>query len=155
MSQIDYELYKLLPFLLPIIIVATICGAIIGYDREIKQKSAGLRTNILICVGCALFTGYSFFIQDTLSTIDPTRIIGQIITGIGFLGAGAILRIDDRISGVTTAAFIWVVSAIGVLVGMGAILTPIIISIGLIIISRFFERVEQFIKNKHKKENED
>lgn len=151
MSQIDY----VLPFLLPKIIVATICGAIIGYDREIKQKSAGLRTNILICVGCALFTGYSFLIQDTLSTIDPTRIIGQIITGIGFLGAGAILRIDDRISGVTTASFIWVVSAIGVLVGMGAILTPIIISIGLIIISRFFERVEQFIKNKHKKENED
>ena len=62
MSQIDYELYKLLPFLLPIIIVATICGAIIGYDREIKQKSAGLRTNILICVGCALFTGYSFLV---------------------------------------------------------------------------------------------
>jgi putative Mg2+ transporter-C (MgtC) family protein len=56
MSDIDYELFTLLPFLLPKLLVATICGAIVGYDREIKQKTAGIRTNILICVGCALFT---------------------------------------------------------------------------------------------------
>ena len=155
MSTIDYEIYTLLPFLLPKIIVATICGAIIGYDREIKQKAAGIRTNILICVGCALLTGYSFFIKDSIVSTDPTRIIGQIITGIGFMGAGSIMRSDNKLIGVTTAAFIWVVSAIGVLVGMGAIITPIIISIGLVIISRFFERVEKFIKSKNTKENED
>ena len=155
MSTIDYDIYTLLPFLLPKIIVATICGAIIGYDREIKQKAAGIRTNILICVGCALLTGYSFLIKDTIVNTDPTRIIGQIITGIGFMGAGSIMRSDNKLVGVTTAAFIWVVSAIGVLVGMGAIITPIIISIGLVIISRFFERVEKFIKSKNTKENED
>ena len=71
------------------------------------------------------------------------------------MGAGSIMRSDNKLVGVTTAAFIWVVSAIGVLVGMGAIITPIIISIGLVIISRFFERVEKFIKSKNTKENED
>jgi len=146
MFDIDYELFTLLPFLLPKLLVATICGVIVGYDREIKQKTAGIRTNILICVGCALFTALSFYISKT-NNIDPTRIIGQIITGIGFLGAGVIMKHDDKIVGVTTAAFIWVVSAIGVLVGIGSYITPVLLTIGLIIISRIFERVEKYIKN--------
>jgi putative Mg2+ transporter-C (MgtC) family protein len=146
MSDIDYELFTLLPFLLPKLLVATICGAIVGYDREIKQKTAGIRTNILICVGCALFTAFSFYIAKSTNNIDPTRIIGQIITGIGFLGAGVIMKHDDKIVGVTTAAFIWVVSAIGVLVGIGSYITPIILTVGLVIISRIFERVEKYIK---------
>jgi putative Mg2+ transporter-C (MgtC) family protein len=146
MSDIDYELFSLLPFLLPKLLVATICGAIVGYDREIKQKTAGIRTNILICVGCALFTAFSFYISNTTNNIDPTRIIGQIITGIGFLGAGVIMKHDDKIVGVTTAAFIWVVSAIGVLVGIGSYIAPIILTVGLVIISRIFERVEKYIK---------
>jgi putative Mg2+ transporter-C (MgtC) family protein len=146
MFDIDHELFTLLPFLLPKLLVATICGAIVGYDREIKQKTAGMRTNILICVGCALFTAFSFYISNTNNNIDPTRIIGQIITGIGFLGAGVIMQHDDKIIGVTTAAFIWVVSAIGVLVGIGSYITPVLLTIGLIIISRIFERVEKYIK---------
>jgi putative Mg2+ transporter-C (MgtC) family protein len=147
MFNIDYELFTLLPFLLPKLLVATICGGIVGYDREIKQKTAGIRTNILICVGCALFTTLSFYISNTNNHIDPTRIIGQIITGIGFLGAGVIMKHDDKIVGVTTAAFIWIMSAIGVLVGMGSYITPVLVTIGLIIISRIFERVEKYIKN--------
>jgi putative Mg2+ transporter-C (MgtC) family protein len=147
MFNIDYELFTLLPFLLPKLLVATICGGIVGYDREIKQKTAGIRTNILICVGCALFTALSFYISNTNNNIDPTRIIGQIITGIGFLGAGVIMKHDDKIVGVTTAAFIWIMSAIGVLVGMGSYITPVLVTIGLIIISRIFERVEKYIKN--------
>jgi putative Mg2+ transporter-C (MgtC) family protein len=146
MFDIDYELFTLLPFLLPKLLVATICGVIVGYDREIKQKTAGIRTNILICVGCALFTALSFYISKT-NNIDPTRIIGQIITGIGFLGAGVIMKHDDKIIGVTTAAFIWIVSAIGVLVGIGSYITPVLLTIGLIIISRIFERIEKYIKN--------
>jgi putative Mg2+ transporter-C (MgtC) family protein len=147
MFDIDHELFTILPFLLPKLLVATICGGIVGYDREIKQKTAGIRTNILICVGCALFTAFSFYIFNTNNHIDPTRIIGQIITGIGFLGAGVIMKHDDKIVGVTTAAFIWVVSAIGVLVGIGSYITPVLLTIGLIIISRIFERVEKYIKN--------
>lgn len=142
---IDSELLLLLPYFFPKIIVATICGFIIGIDRELKQKVAGVRTFILICVGCAIFT----FISTSMSegnTYDPTRIIGQIITGISFLGAGVIVKNDDKIVGVTTAAFIWCISAIGVLAGLGAIWTPIILTIGLLGVSLIFEKFETYIK---------
>ena len=147
MNILDNEFLMVLPNILLKVLIATICGAIIGYDREVKQKVAGLRTNILICVGCAIFTASSFFIRDNLSNIDPTRIIGQIITGIGFLGAGVIVKNDDKVVGVTTAAFIWVISAIGVLIGCGFLIMPIILSLGLLIISKLFEKVETYIKN--------
>jgi putative Mg2+ transporter-C (MgtC) family protein len=147
MKILDYEFLTILPDLLLKVLIATICGAIIGYDREVKQKVAGLRTNILICVGCTIFTASSFFISDSLSNIDPTRIIGQIITGIGFLGAGVIVKNDDKVVGVTTAAFIWVISAIGVLIGSGLFFMPIILSVGLMMISKLFEKVETYIKN--------
>jgi putative Mg2+ transporter-C (MgtC) family protein len=77
---------------------------------------------------------------------DPTRILSTIVTGIGFLGAGAIVQNKDKITGLTTAAFIWTISAIGILCGMGLGLTPIILTIGLISISHFFERIERWIK---------
>ena len=144
--NIDSEILNI--GLLVKVVVATVCGAIIGYDREVKQKVAGLRTNILICVGCAIFTAFAFDITDIMKTSDPTRIIGQIITGIGFLGAGVIVKQDDKVVGVTTAAFIWVISAIGVLVGFGAVITPIVLSIGMLIVSKIFEKVEKHIKNK-------
>ena len=148
MNELDYEFLTVLPDLLLKVLLATICGAIIGYDREVKQKVAGLRTNILICVGCALFTASSFFIsRDSMNVIDPTRIIGQIITGIGFLGAGVIVKNDDKVVGVTTAAFIWVISAIGVLVGCGYLIVPIFLSIGMLLVSKIFEKVETYIKN--------
>ena len=143
--NIDSEILSLLPYFIPKVIVATICGVIIGIDRELKQKVAGVRTFILICVGCAIFTSISTLMSDG-TTYDPTRIIGQIITGIGFLGASVVIRNDDKIVGVTTAAFIWCVSAIGVLAGLGAIWTPIILTIGLLIVSLIFEKFEIYIK---------
>jgi putative Mg2+ transporter-C (MgtC) family protein len=143
--NIDSEILSLLPYFIPKVIVATICGAIVGIDRELKQKAAGVRTFILICVGCAIFTSISTLMSDG-TTYDPTRIIGQIITGIGFLGASVVIRNDDKIVGVTTAAFIWCVSAIGVLTGLGAIWTPIILTIGLLIVSLIFEKFEIYIK---------
>ena len=143
--NIDSEILQLLPYFIPKAIVATICGVIIGIDRELKQKAAGVRTFILICVGCAIFTSISTLMSDG-TTYDPTRIIGQIITGIGFLGASVVIRNDDKIVGVTTAAFIWCVSAIGVLAGLGAIWTPIILTIGLLIVSLIFEKFEIYIK---------
>ena len=148
MNKIDYELYQLIPYLLPKILTATLCGGIIGIEREIKQKAAGIRTNILICVGVTLLTSIGFLISEGNTVIDPTRIISQIITGIGFLGAGVIMKSDDKIVGVTTAAFIWVISAIGVLIGVGSILTPIVLTLGLVVISIGLEKVEKYIKNK-------
>jgi putative Mg2+ transporter-C (MgtC) family protein len=91
-------------------------GAAIGLEREYRQKPAGLRTNILIAVGSALFTIMS--LAMTSHNGDAGRIAAQIVTGIGFLGGGAIMRNRDTVHGMTTAATIWVNAAIGVAAGM-------------------------------------
>jgi putative Mg2+ transporter-C (MgtC) family protein len=142
------EIYTEIQHLIPIaikILIATICGSLVGWDRERKNKFAGLRTNILICVGSAIFTIGSFYVA-TVYGGDPTRIISTIVTGVGFLGGGVIMIDKDRIIGITTAAFIWVISAIGILCGMGMIITPILLTIGLITISRSFEKIERKIR---------
>src|SRR3954470_18592280 len=99
------------------LLLAAALGAAIGIEREYRQKPAGLRTNILIAVGAALFTILSL----TLTTAgeDQSRVAGQIVTGIGFLGGGAIMRYRDTVHGMTTAATIWVNAAIGVAAGAG------------------------------------
>jgi putative Mg2+ transporter-C (MgtC) family protein len=139
------ELLNITPILLKILI-ATICGTLVGWERESKNKFAGLRTNVLICVGSAIFTIGSFY-AGTIYHVDPTRIISTIVTGVGFLGGGVIMIDKDKVIGITTAAFIWVISGIGILCGMGLIITPIIITIGLLIIITLFEKVERFIRN--------
>jgi putative Mg2+ transporter-C (MgtC) family protein len=97
--------------------VAVACGGIIGGERERREKPAGLRTLMLVCLGSALFTiaGYAF----TTTTADSGRVAAQIVTGIGFLGAGVILHSRGTISGMTTAATIWVTAAIGMLAATG------------------------------------
>jgi putative Mg2+ transporter-C (MgtC) family protein len=108
------------------LLLATLLGGAIGIERELAGKPAGLRTNILICIGAALFTQLSIDIAQVGYTQggqpygDTTRITAQIVSGIGFLGAGAILHGGGTIVGLTTAATIWVVAAIGVAVGAGA-----------------------------------
>jgi putative Mg2+ transporter-C (MgtC) family protein len=108
------------------LLLATLLGGAIGLEREIAGKSAGLRTNILICVGAALFTQLSIDIARIGFTPggnpygDTTRITAQIVSGIGFLGAGAILHGGGSVVGLTTAATIWVVGAVGAAVGAGA-----------------------------------
>lgn len=107
------------------LLLATLLGGAIGLEREIAGKPAGLRTNILICVGAAMFTQISVdiaqigFSPDGHPYGDTTRIAAQIVSGIGFLGAGAILHGQGAIVGLTTAATIWVVAAIGAAVGAG------------------------------------
>jgi putative Mg2+ transporter-C (MgtC) family protein len=106
--------------------VAAALGGAIGIEREIRERQAGLRTHMLVSVGAALFTlasAYAFddflYSQATGITLDPTRIAAQIVTGIGFLGAGAIIRQGLSIRGLTTAATLWVVAAIGLAAGAG------------------------------------
>ena len=94
------EIVMLLPILTKILI-STICGAIVGYERELKNKSAGLRTIILISVGSCLFTIASFVAAQYVG--DPTRILSTIVTGIGFLGGGVIVQHEDKLIGITTA----------------------------------------------------
>ena len=94
-------------------------GSILGFERELRHKSAGLRTNILIAIGSALFTLMSYEIAGETVGADPGRLAAQIVTGIGFLGAGAIMRTNAGVQGLTTAATVWVNAAVGVAAGGG------------------------------------
>jgi putative Mg2+ transporter-C (MgtC) family protein len=100
------------------LVLAVILGGIIGLEREMRDKPAGLRTNILICVGSTLFMSLSARVAQLLGG-DPTRIAAQIISGIGFLGAGAVLHSHGFVLGLTTAATIWVVAGVGMALGSG------------------------------------
>jgi putative Mg2+ transporter-C (MgtC) family protein len=106
--------------LLGFLATAIVLGAAVGLERELRGKAAGLRTNVLICVGSTLFTWLSIEIAGPYG--DPGRIAAQIVTGVGFIGAGTILHARGHISGLTSAATIWLVAAIGVAVGAGAVL---------------------------------
>ena len=103
------------------VMTAFILGGLIGYDREKKMKSAGIKTNILICIGATLYTTISLLNYQLFSggPSDPNRMAAQVVSGIGFLGAGAIMRGSEGVTGLTTAATIWVVAAIGVTIGSG------------------------------------
>jgi putative Mg2+ transporter-C (MgtC) family protein len=107
------------------LIVAAILGGIVGLEREIRHKPAGLRTNMFICLGSALFTVLSDELAGKYGIGDHTRIAAQIIPGIGFLGAGAILRERGTVVGLTTAATIFVVASMGMAVGGGMYWTGI------------------------------
>ncbi|OPX30382.1 MAG: hypothetical protein B1H08_01835 [Candidatus Omnitrophica bacterium 4484_171] len=104
------------------LVLAFFLGGIIGLEREKKGRSAGLRTHILVCVGSALITLVSIYIYNQYSnqaSIDPARIAAGVVTGVGFLGAGAIIRSPEGSYGLTTAASVWVSAGIGMAVGCG------------------------------------
>jgi putative Mg2+ transporter-C (MgtC) family protein len=112
------------PHVLLRLTVAALLGGAIGFERELRERQAGLRTHLVVCVGAALFTLVSAYgFEDVLSTgqivADPTRIAAQIVSGIGFLGAGAIIRQGLSVRGLTTAATLWLVAAIGMAAGAG------------------------------------
>lgn len=98
---------------------AAVCGAMIGLERELKDKPAGFRTNILICLGSAIYMAAGLLVAGGSLASDPARIAAQVVTGIGFLGAGCIIQQQDRVKGLTTAATIWVVASIGIVAGAG------------------------------------
>lgn len=142
MSETD-----LIKFLLPKIIIATLCGLIIGWERELKKKVAGIRTHVLICVGVTLFTSFGQIIGNASGgSFDSTRIIGQIITGIGFLGGGVIFKNEDNIVGITSAAFIWFMASIGVMIGMGYLISPVLFTLGLVLMLTILSKLENKLK---------
>jgi putative Mg2+ transporter-C (MgtC) family protein len=105
------------------LLVAAVLGAAIGFEREIHQHPAGMRTHLLVSVGAAIFTELSIFgfaSPDGSAPIDPSRVAAQVVSGIGFLGAGAILKYGTSIRGLTTAASLWAAAAIGMAAGAGA-----------------------------------
>ena len=122
LEQLAQSLGPVLWDFLPKSLLSVVCGGLIGVEREIKQKPAGFRTNILICFGSMLIMWLSIRIGTGLipgHIGDPGRIAAQVVTGIGFLGAGTILHSRGHITGLTSAAMIWVVSAIGMVIGAG------------------------------------
>ena len=137
-QEIAMSFLESIQFLGPKLLVALFCGGLIGLERELKSKAAGIKTNMLICVGSALFTASSVWIASTKGQIgvegDPTRIAAQIVSGIGFLGGGAILQSKENIVGLTTAATIWLVAAIGVWIGVGQLEVAILVSILIVLV---------------------
>src|SRR6476661_6231931 len=113
---------------------AILCGGIIGLERQLRGKAAGIRTSILICMGTQVFVslGASF----SGDRVDPTRVLGQVVSGIGFVGGGVILARDGAIIGVTSAAVIWVLAALGSMIGLGHLVASIVltvVTVGLLI----------------------
>src|SRR5438093_11074459 len=103
-------------------LISTVLGTLVGWERQMGRKPAGLRTHTLVCLGSTMFVLVTrHAVQDIGGpSLDPTRIIHGVITGVGFLGAGSILRTEGYVHGLTTAASIWMVAAIGVAVGVHA-----------------------------------
>lgn len=126
--------------------MAFLCGTIVGFERERGHKPAGLRTQILICVGSAIFTVVST--SARMGAHEPARIAAQIVTGVGFLGAGSILRDRYQITGLTTAATIWTVSAIGIVAGAGYAAAALGLSVGVLLVLVSFRRVELLLSGR-------
>jgi putative Mg2+ transporter-C (MgtC) family protein len=116
------------------LLVAAVLGGLIGFQREKAGKPAGLRTHMLICIGAALFTLVGIYAFN--APADLSRMAAAVVTGIGFLGAGAIIfcSSDGYIAGLTTAATIWVVASIGVAVGSGLYLIAVIAAVIILIV---------------------
>ncbi len=133
------------------LVLSVFLGGLIGFERQIHRRTAGFRTHILVSLGSCLIMLTSLYVFDIYSSkvdLDPTRIAAGVITGIGFLGAGSIIRDSQGIIGLTTAASLWVVAGIGLAIGCG-FYTAGIFTTALALISLFFlRRVEEKVINK-------
>ena len=138
------------------IFLAVVLAFAPGVERELTGKFAGLRTHILVCVGACVFTLlsiYGFKMHETVGVIgtnDPARIAAQVITGIGFIGAGTVMRNGGNVFGITTAASLWVCAAIGMSCGCGEYVIAIITSIATLIVLVSIRRLEKNFLSKRK-----
>jgi len=123
------------------VLLGAFLGALIGYEREIKVKPAGLRTHILVCIGATLLTALSL---EAFPGSDTARVAASVVIGIGFLGAGTILQLKQRVFGLTTAASLWVTASIGMTVGAGLILVGTLVTLIVLWILRL-SRVERLL----------
>ena len=117
-----------------------VCGGMVGIERQLRGKAIGMRTSILICLATQVFVRLGLQLSAGVEATDPTRVVGQVVTGVGFLGAGVILARGDSITGVTSAAVVWMLAAIGSTIGAGfpkeaLLLSALVVSI-LIVVRR-------------------
>jgi putative Mg2+ transporter-C (MgtC) family protein len=137
MSNIEF-----LKLLLPALAYCILCGCIIGFDRGRRGSAAGMKTQVFICVGSALFTICSMSLIRAQGTGDAGRMIAQIVSGVGFLGAGTIMA-RDRIIGLTTAAIIWVMSALGIMIGIGYGPSALVVASGMVAAIHVLTEIEK------------
>ncbi|MEC2344229.1 MgtC/SapB family protein [Paenibacillus barengoltzii] len=135
------------------IVISLLLGGLIGLEREWHNHAAGFRTHILVCVGSTVIMllsiyGFGDFSNEYNVRMDPARLAAQVVSGIGFLGAGAIIRNGSSISGLTTAASIWVVAAIGLCVGAGFFFGAVLVTVLVIIILVLLNKFEKSFHNK-------
>jgi putative Mg2+ transporter-C (MgtC) family protein len=136
------------------LLIATVLGGLIGWERERRGRPAGLRTHLLVCLGVTLimlvsehiFIQYQVYKQDSILRIDPARIAAQVVTGIGFLGAGTIMTFKGSVRGLTTAASLWVVAGIGLAIGSGFIIPAIFTTFIAVMTLILLPKVESEIK---------
>jgi putative Mg2+ transporter-C (MgtC) family protein len=129
------------------LVVALLLGGVIGWERELQRMPAGFRTHALVSLGSAIFTVISAY-AFTGPGSDPTRIAAQIVSGIGFLGGGAILHYGGTVRGLTTAASLWSVAAVGMAAGAGLYVVAAISAVLVIIGLEVFQRVERMVKRR-------
>lgn len=134
MFMVDFLLHN---SILHSILLSIFCGAIIGVEREYKNKSAGFRTVILICLGSTIFT-----LASRMGNLSDDRVAANIVTGIGFLGAGVIYQGRFSVQGLTTAAVIWSTAAIGMTIGFGEHVFGVCLAVLMVIVLSVFQRIE-------------
>ncbi len=133
------------------ILVAFVLSGLIGLERQICRHQAGLRTHILVCVGSCLIMLTSLHVFDiykSVANMDPTRIAAGVITGIGFLGAGTIIRSPEGIRGLTTASSLWVVAALGLSIGCGFFKVSVVVTLLVLLVLLFLRGFERVMLNK-------
>ena len=130
------------------IVVLLVCAGMIGLERQISKKPAGIRTSILIAFGSMLFVKYSIIAGQDMhaANADPARVMGQVVTGIGFLGAGTIMNKEGLVAGLTTASAIWVEAAIGAIIALGYFLDAFIFSIVVLIVLQVISKLEVWLR---------
>lgn len=126
------------------IFIGVACGSLLGFERQMRGKPVGIRTSTLIVVGTIVFMEASTLIST--NPADLTRTLGQVITGVGFLGAGVMLTRDGIIYGVTSAAVIWLLAGIGISIGLGHLAHAIFVTVLSLVILIFVERLERALK---------
>ncbi|XAW89396.1 MgtC/SapB family protein [Vibrio sp. CDRSL-10 TSBA] len=139
MSALDF-LFDFGPFSWPALMCCAINGFLIGVERQTRGKPVGIRTSILIISGTYLFMAMAVSLSP--NTLDQARVLGQIITGVGFLGAGVMMAQDGKIHGVTSAAVIWVLAALGLMIGLGYMTQSVMITVLVLSVLYGVDKVE-------------
>jgi len=138
------EVVSIAPFEWRAVLTSLACGSIIGLERQLRGKPVGIRTSALIVLGTYIFIAASMLVSNANAATDPSRIIGQVITGIGFLGAGVMLARDGMVWGVTSAATIWTLASIGVCIAIGYDLIAIKLSLVVVFVLVGVDTMEDY-----------